>query len=128
MKEKAMKYFGQNYNCSQCILRAAEDEYGITISSDCYDMCKGINNGFGVGTTCSALIAGTMVLGILFDERTTTRLRLKLFMLFQNRYRTFDCCKIKKTQMDGNCKEVIRVVASILEEIISTEKKEQSMF
>ena len=47
--EKSVFYYNKGYNCSQCILKAAEDCFNLNISQECYDLCKGIHTGLGIG-------------------------------------------------------------------------------
>jgi len=123
MKEKALHFYAQGYNCSQCILKAAETVYSIPVSRQSMSICSGISTGFGVNGMCSVLIAGVMALGLLFDEGTVKRLRVKLLTRFHERFRSMDCGALKAQRQSGmHCEAIVGEVASLLETIIAEER------
>lgn len=123
MKKKAVYYYNKGYNCSQCILKAAEDCYNLNIPPECYDLCKGINTGLGIGGTCSLISAATMVFGLLFDERTVRSLRIRFIDRFQNEYKVMNCSQLKRLRdYYGNCSILIEGAAAIIQRIIEEEK------
>ena len=118
MKDKAVYYWKKGYNCSQCILKAAETVYDIQITDQCLDICSGITGGFGTGCICSVLIAGIMVLGLLFDELTVKRLRLQFLTEFTEKYGTLNCSSLKNSRTNGACDGIISGAFKILDDII----------
>ncbi len=122
MKEKALQYYRQGYNCSQCILKAVEFKYKIPISKQCLSLCSTVNTGFGIGGMCSVLVAGIMVLGLLFDDSNAKRLRMKLLSQFKENYRTFNCQDlIKGRNSDRACDQLVYEVAGLIESVIDEE-------
>lgn len=118
MREKAVRNYNGKYNCSQCILKAAESEFNIRINKQCYEMLKCHNNGMGIGGTCSALEAGVFLFGLLFDEATCLSLRMKLIHQLQIRFGTVYCCKLKEKINEEDCQKVIGEVADMVMKII----------
>ena len=122
MKNRATEYYNKGYNCSQCILKAFESKYKIPINKQSYEMCTGINTGLGIGTTCSVLVAGIMIFGILFDEQTAKRLRIKLLAMFKERHRSLNCDALTKEKGAGRrCDRIVAEVAELIDIIISEE-------
>ncbi len=121
LKEKAIYYKRKGYNCSQCILKASEDTYGIKLSEQVLKACSAVNNGFGIGNVCSVLIAGVMVFGLLFDSETAKQMRLNLFMKFHEKH-SFDCMALRREFKTGNCEEIIKEIADIVETLIKENK------
>lgn len=122
MKEKAIKYYKEGSNCSVCLIKAANDVFNLNINQQCFDMCKGVRTGYGIGSMCNALEAGIFVLGLIYDERTVNRLRIKLLTLFQSKYRANTCSKLQQKLSNKNdCSMIIGDVAQILERIIKEE-------
>lgn len=119
MKNKVLEYYYQGYNCSQCILKAAEQKYKIPISKQSLNLCKGICNGFGIGGICSVIVAGIMILGMLLDEETLKVARLKLINAFQDQYSCVSCSQIKKNIGQNTCENFIVEAADIIDRIIS---------
>ncbi len=122
MRNKALDYYKEGYNCSQCILKAAEEKYNIYISEENLNLCKGINNGFGIGGLCSLVTGGIMVFGLLFDEATVKRLRLKLLDNFYDKYLSLNCCQLKGRD-ENSCQSLVYEVADIIDNIINQEMK-----
>jgi C_GCAxxG_C_C family probable redox protein len=123
MKDKVLEYYYQGYNCSQCILKAAEQKYRIPISKQSINLCKGISNGFGIGGICSVIVAGIMILGALLDEETLKIARLKLINAFQDKYSCLNCSQIKKNIGLNTCETFIVEAADIIDAIISEYSK-----
>lgn len=118
MKEFALYYNQYGYNCSQCILMAAKRKFGIHIDCQTLRSCSAINNGFGYGGLCCALVAGILLLGILFEEGQAKCLRMELLDKFQETFQSLNCAKLCQTH---DCTEVIAVCATLLEEILVRE-------
>lgn len=119
MRKKALQYYKQGCNCSQCILKAAEGKYRIRLPEQCMDMCSVINTGFGIGELCSPLIAGVMVFGLLFDDVTAKEMRLKLFDEFFVLHDSLHCAALKKERKAGSrCEELVCEIAGLVEDII----------
>ncbi len=124
MRDKAVFYYNEGYNCSQCILKAAEYAFQIPISRQCYSMCSTISTGFGTGGMCSVLVAGFMVFGLLFDEETAKRLRIRLITLFQEKYDHINCSQLKQYRdAQGICSTIVGDTAEMIYKIILQEKK-----
>ncbi len=118
MKETAIEFYSGDYNCSQCILKAAETVYGIDTGQSCMDMCSAVNVGFGVGCICCAVIACVMVLGSLFDKETAVRLRMRFLSELYSTKSSLNCSSLKQT----SCEELIGFMSETLERIIIEEK------
>ena len=120
MKERTIYFYGHGYNCSQCILKAAESVYGISMPKGAVSMCSGINAGLGIGSMCSVLLAGVMVFGLLFDDITTKRMRMKLLNYFMDNHESMNCCELKKEQQSGRrCESIVAEIAELVEIIIA---------
>ena len=52
LKERIRTYCGNGDNCSQVILRAVAEEYGISLSEELFCACRGIHGGFGINGMC----------------------------------------------------------------------------
>jgi C_GCAxxG_C_C family probable redox protein len=117
MRKLAAEFFREGFNCSQCILKAAEITYDIKIPKQSLNMCKGVGSGFGTGNFCCALVGGIMVFGIMFDEIITKRLRICLIDLFLQKYGSTQCSILIK-RMNDDCEQLVADVAEMTQEII----------
>ena len=79
LKERIRTDCGNGDNCSQVILRAVAEEYGISLSEELFCACRGIHGGFGINGMCSGIVAGVMALGLLCEEEL--KLKRILFLL-----------------------------------------------
>lgn len=123
LQDLALSFSCDGYNCSQCILKACEEAYGIPVSVDAISMCGPVCTGCGVGTICSVLIGAIMVFGIMFDEETAKRLRIRLLYEFNQDYPSINCSELRNNGNENICDEVIAKVAEITEKIINEELK-----
>ena len=82
LKERIRTDCGNGDNCSQVILRAVAEEYGISLSEELFCACRGIHGGFGINGMRSGIVAGVMALGLLCEEEL--KLKRILFLLRPN--------------------------------------------
>ncbi len=123
MRARAIELFNNGFNCSQCLLEAAKEKYGIKITPYIMKMCEGISMGFGSGCVCCCLVAGIMILGAMFDEDRVVRLRLLLLSEIRTRHGCLDCIKIRnKPDSEFPCENVIGDVADIIDGMILERK------
>ena len=115
MSHRAIDLCQEGENCSRAMLRAGAEKYNITVSQEMLDSCNAITSGFGVGCTCSAIVAGVMLIGILFSEEEARKKSLQFFSYSQEEFKSLDCCKIAGEE---NCNNLIGRLAEVLEEII----------
>lgn len=119
MKDLAFGYYQSGYGCSQCLLRAAEEKYGLRIDSKTYDMAGALNSGLGISGLCSVLIAAVMVLGALFDEETAKRLRIVFLTEFHKKYGGMNCGMLLARRAGASkCAGLVYDAAAILESVI----------
>lgn len=117
MRDLIIKYSQAGESCSHIILLAAADKYNLTLSEDMMNSCRAIRAGFGIGGICSGLIAGVMVLGMLFDEEEARQKSLQLFCMFQGTYQCMDCGRLAVNRED--CEDVLVEIGERLEEIVA---------
>jgi C_GCAxxG_C_C family probable redox protein len=123
MKQLALKYYRNGYGCSQCIIKAADVKYNLSLSKSAYNMTGAMNTGFGIGGMCTVIIASVMVLGLLFDEKTVKSLRLVFLDEFYQKYKTIDCHKLRQGRTGmKKCEEIISDAMEILEKLIDKVK------
>jgi len=122
MRQLAIKFYKQNYNCSQCILKAASVKFNFDLSQQALDICSTINNGFGIQSTCSAIIGCLMSLGIIFNNIDAKRIRIKFLNEFICKYKSINCAQLKRQDLNKyKCEKLISDMAEIFENIILNE-------
>lgn len=122
MKEKALEFYRQDDNCCQCILKACEYKYNVNVPQEVICMCQGISSGFGIGCMCSLLVAGIMIFGIMFDEITVKRMRIKLLNAFIVANGDLNCRTLLNKRGDkSNCEELISETVELICALINEE-------
>ena len=116
LKERVRAYCEVGESCSRIILKAAAEEYGISLREEILAVCGGIHGGFGIGGICSGLVASIMVLGLLFDEETVKIKRILFLIKVQEKFGYLDCCRLSSLEKD--CSGILEDVAEILQEVI----------
>ena len=67
MREKTHDlYMNLNYNCGECILRAANEAYGFGLDEKALKLASGFGAGMGCGDTCGCLSAAMSILSLLY--------------------------------------------------------------
>lgn len=98
-KERAAAYFQQGYACSQSVLMAFADDYGLAS-----ELAARIASGFGAGIgrtgrTCGAVSGAVMVIGLAYGSASPDRAakeaayeRVQTFLAdFQRLHGSLDC-------------------------------------
>ena len=117
LSEYAVRFYRNGYNCSQCIIKAAESEYGIRPGSTTLNMLGAVNKGFGIGVMCSVHFACIAVFGALYSyEAVLKGKRLDFLVRFRNEFGSYNCSEI--LPRITSCERVIAVGCNILSEII----------
>ena len=109
------------YGCGQCIIKAADRKYKIGISSDFISAAAALSNGCGYGGQCTVITAVIIIFGIMFDEMTMKRLRIKFLDEFRSRYNDFNCCRLSA---GNNCVSIIASAAEIADRLIEEAEDE----
>jgi len=118
----AVNYFEQGYNCSQCILKAANDVYKLNLDDNCYNMLKGYYAGLSIGSICTVISACTMVFGLMFNVSKTKKLRMNFISQFQNKYNAINCSQLKNRNSNNvDCLDIILFSSNLLQKIIDNE-------
>ena len=110
LKERIRTDCGNGDNCSQVILRAVAEEYGISLSEELFCACRGING------MCSGIVAGVMALGLLCEEEELKLKRILFLLRVQNRFGSLDCCTL--SALGADCSGVLEEIGGILQEVI----------
>jgi len=146
--EQAGQYFANTFNCSQSVLSAFGQDYGLT-----EDMCLKLGCAFGGGMarqqmTCGAVTGALMVLGLKFgraagDPQSQTRITyektMEFFDEFKNKHRSINCRellqgldmndpedakKIQELDLFKNvCSGYIQDAAEIVEKLLTAHEK-----
>ncbi len=94
MESIAVKLHKNGMNCGKSIFKGICEKQHKEVAKETLDVFGAINSGFGVGVFCSALIGTIGALSLFFDEEDMQKIRLELLMDFNEKYGSFDCCKI----------------------------------
>jgi C_GCAxxG_C_C family probable redox protein len=68
LKERAKKYYNENYNCAETILHAANDEYQLGLDNETIRLTAGFGGGMGCGQACGALCGGICAISAAIVE------------------------------------------------------------
>ena len=94
---------------------AFRDKYGY-VTEEVICAANAINNGFGIGGICSALVAGIMILGLLFEGEEAYSERMRLMASFQCKFCSINCMSLAKEREE--CIDLMDFVCDYLEERI----------
>lgn len=115
LKERAIFYCNAGENCSRAILKAGAEYFDIELSEDMLNSCNAISSGFGIGGICSGLVAGVMLLGLLFDDEEARQKSLLFFCYVQTELGGLNCCEIAGVE---NCERVMEIIGDVLQGLI----------
>ncbi len=116
LEDRVLYYYKKDYNCSQCMLMGARDEYNLPVDCYCIDMCTGIYNGLGIGSVCSIVVGGIMVISLFFDDENVIKYkRMEFINNIYDKYNTIYCGNMQK---EKGCEKIIYEGAKILRQVL----------
>ena len=129
MKKLAIDLYKEGYNCCEAIIMSANKKYNLDITKDMLKFVSPINNGMGIGSLCSAIIGGIMVIGYIFEKKcapehsSINHIRMKFINSINCELKVMNCSQICRMSISkGNCINVISIIAGVLDKIISDYK------
>lgn len=135
LKEVAIKYYQQGYNCAESILHAGNEVYELHLHEGDMRMAAAFGGGFQIGDVCGALSGAACVISARYvktkahDYQEMRELTQKLVLAFQKRLGSRLCAQIKPIyhNKDVKCQNTVAISAEVLEEIIKEWDKQKSI-
>ena len=128
------KYFVEGYyNCSEAIIRAANDYYDLKITDEDLLLFGGFGGGMFSGLTCGSLCAGACVLSKMLVKENARKEKDELRPKFQKLIRNFrqilggtECKEIKPKyySKEKACLKTVMLAAEALEKTINEIRSE----
>ncbi|MGX8834509.1 C-GCAxxG-C-C family (seleno)protein [Amedibacillus sp. YH-ame6] len=126
LKEVAIKYYKQGYNCSESILRAGNEVYDLGLHDKDMVMCAAFGAGFQIGDVCGALCGAACVISSRYVEMKAhdcedlRPLTQKLVIAFQKKLGSRVCTQIKPNFFtpEMRCERTVATGAEVLESVI----------
>lgn len=127
LKDYAKKYYGDNYNCAETIIRAANDYYGLHLNDRDMIMVGSFGGGIQTGNTCGAVLSAAAVLSMKYIEAKAHESKdikpvVGIMMdKFNKKYGSTLCRDIKPQSYkpEYGCLKTIETACDILEETIN---------
>lgn len=129
------KYYGQEYdlNCSETILYAANEEYGLNLSKETFKTMAAFGGGMAIESTCGVITGAISVLGILFTKERAHEsdyvktLTQEFIGEFRKECDAINCDALKALYRNDEirCLSIVEKGAIILDNIIVREKNKQ---
>lgn len=116
LKERIRRLAAAGGNCSQILLQAAAEEYGLSLPQELLAACGGIQGGFGINGICSGLVGAVMALGLLCGEEEVRQKRILFLLRAQERFGGLDCCRLSAEGTD--CIALLEEIAALLQEVL----------
>lgn len=130
--EKARKYYNKsyNFNCSETMLYAANEEYNMNLTKETFKTLAAFGGGMGVESVCGTITGSLAVLSILFtiekghESDRIKNLSKEFFQKFTEKLGTDNCAKLKSKYKNDEirCTIMIETAAKILDEMVIREQ------
>ena len=133
LKDLALKYALDDYNCAESIIKAANEYYSLNITEKDFHLISGFGGGMQCGDVCGGLIGAISVIGMKYVENRAHEdrpgLRHKVTTLIKNFESVMGsrlCKDIKPKYFNPEikCQKTIMMAAEILENTINELEKE----
>lgn len=134
----SLRYFRNGLYCSEAILRAFNEVYGLGYPDNLYKIATGFGSGLGKsGCTCGSVTSGVMVLGLIAGRNKTYESERMVYLAVNELHRKFKernkaiCCRILTKSVEWNsaehkilCENYVLDAARLTDEIIKTRLSE----
>lgn len=126
LKDVAIAYYQQGYNCAESILRAGNDYYGLELHDKDMVMAAAFGGGLQIGDVCGALSGAACVVSSKYVEKKAheckdlRKLTQMLVLAFQKRMGSRLCAQIKPVfhSKEIKCQNTVAEGAEVLEQVI----------
>lgn len=126
LKESALHYYlDENYNCSEAIIRGANDFYELGLTEREFKLLAPFGAGCCSGSLCGAVAGGVATIGMLRTEEkwrgsASAAVTKKFVELCRERMGSEICKEIKSRNHTEalRCAKVVETVAEILGELL----------
>ena len=134
LKECAVKYYREGYNCAESILRAGNEVYDLGLHDKDMIMTAGFGGGLQIGDICGALNAAVCVLSSKYVETKAhdcdflRPLIQKMVISFQKKMGSRQCAHIKPVfhTKEMKCENTVAISAEVLEEVVNEWEMEKA--
>ena len=125
IQDVVKKYQQGGNNCSETVLKACNEYYGLNLSDDVFRMVSVMGGGVGgSGCLCGALNGACHILGLLVgrntpEEKTKADMNApvrEFYQLWMDRFHA-SCCRVLKSPANGgpvSCPELMVGTAELL--------------
>lgn len=128
LKDVAVKYYLEGYNCAESIIRAGNEYYGLNLHENDMKMTAAFGGGFQIGDVCGALSGAACVISCKYvevkahDQKEELRaITQKLVLSFQKTLGSRLCAQIKPVfhSKEMKCQKTVAKSAEVLEQVIN---------
>ena len=131
LKDFAEKYYNDNYNCAEAVIRGGNDYYGLGLNDRDMIMMAGFGGGIQTGNTCGAIVGAVGLLSMKYVEvkaHESADLKPITVAFIRNlnaKYGSILCKDIKPQSFtpEIRCMGTIATVCDILEKTIEEYNK-----
>ncbi|MDO4960433.1 MAG: C-GCAxxG-C-C family (seleno)protein [Eubacteriales bacterium] len=126
LRDIAEKYYGQNYNCAETIIRAGNDYYELGLHDRDMKMMAAYGGGIQTGNTCGAILSAAAILSMKYVEakahesKEIKPVTVLMIRKINAKYGHVECKYIKPQSWKPECGCLVTIsnVCDILEETI----------
>lgn len=134
----SLYYFRNGLSCSEAVLKAFNEKYGLGLPENCYRISSGFGAGMGEsGCACGSVTGCTMVFGLIAGRKKTYESNRLVFLATHDLLERFrkahraTCCRILtkgvewfSAEQKKLCEGYVFSAAAITEDIIQTQLKD----
>ncbi|MDD8048362.1 MAG: C-GCAxxG-C-C family (seleno)protein [Thomasclavelia sp.] len=128
LKDDAIKYYKEGYNCAESIIRGANDYYDLKLHDHDMKMVAAFGIGLQVGDTCGALNSAACVISSKYIEtkahdnpRELQKITSTLVKSFEDKMGSRLCPKVRAKYFtpELRCQNTVSHTCDILETVIN---------
>ena len=125
-------YIDENYNCSECLIHAADEYYGLNIDKEDMKMFGGFGSGMYAGIVCGTLVANVSILSKMVIRSKAREETEQILPVINRMVRNFNehldglSCKELRPKYytkEDSCLKTVLLAAEVLEQAVAEVKE-----
>jgi C_GCAxxG_C_C family probable redox protein len=127
LAQAAGRWYDQDYNCAEAMLRACDEQYDLAVSPDDMRLAAGLGGGVQIKEICGALTGAVLACGKLYvrdrahESEVIKTIVSDFLQRFSDEHGTLSCDRLRDlyhTEQTG-CRRTIELAAQVFEQVVA---------
>lgn len=127
LAQAAGRWYGQDYNCAEAMLRACDEQYDLGVSPDDMRLAAGLGGGVQIKEICGALTGAVLACGKLYvrdrahESEVIKTIVSDFLQRFSDEHGTLSCDRLRDLYHNEQtgCRRTVELAAQVFEQVVA---------